>query len=335
MTKEQIKEHLRSLCEGDLDFSENYLVNELKKFLDVVENHEGYIIGYNNDDKPKVVFDAHIDTVCLMVQYIEDDGFVRFSVVGSIDPAVLPAKQVKIFNKLGDISGVIGSLPPHFSKEKDEKTPLKIEEMYVDFGFKSKKEADEHINLGDRIYIDSKFKEIKEDILIGSGMDDRAGIAAILYTLSIISGECKNSPVVIFSNNEEIAEIGAKIAAADVKEKFHPEFAVAVDVSFAFTPDAPKEKCGHLGEGAMVGISPTLNKKLSEKLILVAKSQNIPFQIEVMSGQTSTNADQYGGVGIKTATVSIPLRYMHTPSEIVSIKDIENAGNLLEKCLNF
>ena len=188
----------------------------------------------------------------------------------------------------------------------------------------------EIISPGDRVSFDTPFMQLCGDLAAAHSMDDRCGIAAILYALELLNDKSVSYNVtVLFSTQEEVGECGAEIAAYNL----NPDVAVAVDVSFALGHGDDPVKCGKLGEGPMIGISPTLSRDVSESLIKTAKENNIPWQTEVMNGTTGTNADRFSVSrgGIKSCTLSVPLRYMHTPSEVISIEDIRNTGKLLAK----
>ena len=136
---------------------------------------------------------------------------------------------------------------------------------------------------------------------------------------------------VVFSAQEEIGGNGAATAAF----KLQPDQALVSDVSFAWTPDADRNQCGILGQGAMIGVSPILNKEMTAALRRMAASHGIPHQLEVMGGSTGTNADAIfkSGGGVKTALISLPQKYMHTPIEVVSLQDIASVGRLMAEYL--
>ena len=159
-------------------------------------------------------------------------------------------------------------------------------------------------------------------------MDDRCGVAAVLYALEQLKNRTPAYNVtVVFSVQEELGERGAKTGAFETA----PDIAIAVDVSFAYGEGEKRSKCGDMGKGPMIGISPCLSREISDALFRTAKKAGLPYQTEVMNDLTSTNADQYSAVGkgAKTCTVSIPLRYMHTPVEVIDLKDVENTALLL------
>lgn len=298
----------------------------LKEYCPDAEIINGNVIGHygtENNNLPSLVLDAHIDQIGLIVTCITDDGFIKVGNLGGIDRRLLPAQPVVIHGKR-DIKGVICSVPPHLSD--GEKVPS-FDDISIDTGF-SKAELEEIISLGDTVTFDVKCRSLLNNRVTGGAFDDRSGMTAILYALDLLRGKALNYNVaVIFSAQEELGERGAKIGAFEI----NPDIALAVDVSFAYAHGEDEQKCGELRKGAMIGISPSLSRRISESLIDTAKANNIPYQIEVMNGLTSTNADQYSvsRTGAEACTVSIPLRNMHTPVEVIDIKDIELTGELI------
>lgn len=283
-------------------------------------------IGKRSEDKHHVLIDAHIDQIGMICTYITDDGFVRVGNVGGLDRRLLLAQRVIIHGKKR-ISGVICSMPPHLMSGKEGKKVPEMTDICIDTGY-SKDELKDIVSLGDRISFDVKCKELAGGRITGRALDDRCGVASVLRMLELIHGEelpCSLS--VVFSSQEEIGERGAKTAAYEI----NPDIAIAVDVSFAYTEGEDETKCGKMGEGPMIGISPSLSREISDRLVETAVKAGIPYQIEVMSGLTSTNADQFSvnRCGAKACTVSIPLKYMHTPVEVIQLSDVEDTAKLL------
>ncbi|MBR6669396.1 MAG: M20/M25/M40 family metallo-hydrolase, partial [Ruminococcus sp.] len=284
--------------------------------------------GSFSDNRPHILLDAHIDQVGMIVTYITDEGFIKIGNVGGLDRRLLPAQQVTIHGSK-QIKGVICSVPPHLTKGKS--SVLKIEDVAIDTGY-SKKELEKIVMQGDMVTFDTVYTELINDRITASALDDRCGIASILYALELLKNTSLNCNVtVLFSAQEELGERGAKIACYEI----NPDIALAVDVSFGYTCGDTEHECGKLSEGAMIGISPSLSKEISDALINTAKNNDIPYQLEVMSGLTSTNADRFSVSrnGVKACTVSIPLRYMHTPVEVIDVKDVELTGKLIAQYL--
>ena len=312
---------------GEESCAAQYALKYLKNYTDDCFIKNGNVIGNFGNRKngtPHILIDAHIDQVGLIVTNIYESGFIGFSNVGGIDRRLLPAQQVCIHGKK-KLAGVVCSTPPHLSGSDNKIN--KIEDFYIDTGM-SFEAVSNIVEPGDRITFASMPKELLNDRITGPALDDRSGVASILYALEILRNqkyECSFS--VTFSAQEELGERGAKIAAFDID----PDIALAVDVSFAYCLGDREYECGKMGQGPMIGISPSLSREISDKLIEISKNENIPYQLEVMNGLTSTNADQFSvnRTGCKACTVSIPLKYMHTPSEIIQIDDVENTGRLI------
>lgn len=186
------------------------------------------------------------------------------------------------------------------------------------------------IKPGDFVGFESKMQELLNENVTAPGLDNNAGVAALICCAQLLSENIENlkSKVsFLFSTGEEITGVGAKTAAFSIS----PDEAISVDTSFSDQKNVSEDKFGKLSCGPMIGISPVLSKSISNTLIEIAKKEKIPYQFEVMSGKTSTNADDIAisKTGVKTALLSIPLRYMHTPVEVINVYDIENTAKLL------
>lgn len=274
-----------------------------------------------------IQLDAHMDEIGMSVIEIED-GFLKTAACGGIDRRVMDGAEVLVHGKK-TLYGVVTSTPPHLQKggEKEELS----EEITIDVGL-SRAELESLVALGDRVTIKPQFLELLNGCVSAPALDDRAGMASLLLAAEEISKE-KNRPdvTIVFSTREETTESGAKTAAYHAKA----DLVVAVDVSFAKTPDAKPEECGILGKGAMIGFSPVLTRERSLLLQRLAKENNLPYQVEVMGGGTGTNCDVMAAEagGRETALLSIPLRYMHTGIEVVSLEDVKTVGLLLSKLI--
>lgn len=270
------------------------------------------------------LLDAHLDEIGLIVTDITDDGFIKFSNCGGIDARPLPAMEVSVWGR-EEVKGVISTLPPHLQSASDEKKIPKLSELAIDTGL-TKDKLEKLVSLGDRITFKRNFTPLLNGLVSASCLDDRSGVAAILMCLDELKNlGCKVT--VMFSSQEEVGTRGAKVGpyAKSVDE------AISVDVSFALTPGCDKSECGELSKGAMIGFSPILDKEISRKLVDAAEKNNIPYQCEIMSGRTGTNADviSISERGIKTALISIPEKYMHQRVEVVDTADVESVSRLI------
>lgn len=280
--------------------------------------------GTHREGLPSLLLDAHIDQIGFAVTYITDDGFIKVGNIGGIDRRLLPAQPVVVHGSR-DIKGVICSVPPHLTSGGSE--VLEMDDVAIDTGL-TKEELEKLVSLGDSVTFDVTCRDLIGSRITGGALDDRCGVASILYALELLKGrDLAYNVTVLFSTQEEVGERGAKIGAFEI----NPDIALAVDVSFAYAIGEEESKCGYLGKGPMIGISPSLSREISDELINTAKSADIPYQIEVMSGLTGTNADRFSvnRCGAKACTVSIPLRNMHTPVEVIDLTDAEQTAKLL------
>ena len=283
--------------------------------------------------EPVVLLDAHIDQIGLVVTGYEENGFLKAAAYGGMDRRVMIAQDVLLFSQKEGrwLSGVVASIPPHLTKSEDRDSVPEITDLLIDTGL-TKAEAEDKFPLGSFAILAAPFHQLGETRVNGSGLDDRAGLATLLGVLELL----KDAPLhcgitLLFSNREEVNSAGAQTAGY----RIHPDLVLAVDVSFADGPGIPKDKCGKLGKGPMIGVSPTLTPEVSQRLIELAQQQQIPYQIEVMGGSTGTNADSLSLVrgGRRSGLVSVPQRNMHTTAEIVDLKDMANTAKLLAEYL--
>lgn len=280
--------------------------------------------------KPKengvhILLDAHLDEIGLIVTQVGEDGFLKVDSCGGVDPRLIMASALWIHTKSGSIPGVVCSIPPHLSKG-ERKNP-KINEIYVDCGL-TPEQAKEQIRPGDAITFQSTPAHLLGNRITGKALDDRSGCVALIKALEWLKEEPLDCGLtLVFSAMEEVGGQGAQTAAWQL----NPTHSLVIDTSFGHTPDAKSHECGSMGAGPMIGHAPLLNYQISRQLEDIAQQENIPYQSEVMTRRTGTNADEIAMSrdGVKTALVSIPLRYMHTPQELVDIEDVENTARLV------
>ena len=281
------------------------------------------------ENLPVVMLEAHIDEIGFVVTGVDDEGFVRVAPCGGVDRRTLAACAVTFWAKT-PVYGVFCSVPPHLSDGDKENLP-EITDMAVDVGM-SVERARELLPAGTRGTFSSDLRRLTGSRVSGKALDDRAGVAAILYCLELLKDrELTCDLAAVFAVQEELGCRGAQTAAFSL----YPDAAIAVDVSFALTPDADPVKCGRLGKGPMIGFAPGLDNELTDALADTADSCQLPYQREVMGGDTGTDADAIAAAqaGVRTALLSIPLRYMHTPVETVDLLDIEYTGRLMAEWL--
>lgn len=281
-------------------------------------------VNEGEPDMPHLMLTAHIDQVGMIVTKTEENGFLRVSAVGGLDRRLLAAQRLTVHTAKGAVPAVIASTPPHL--QSGEETVPEMEEIIVDTGLCGK-EAD-ILSPGDVITFNGEFKVLNENTIVSSALDDRIGCTAVLLAAEELAKKkpaCKIS--VLFTSQEETGCAGSLGDILNVK----PDLAIAVDVSFADGFGVPETKCGKLGGGAMIGIAPILDRKLYKALLSLADKMNIACQTEVMNGRTSTDADSIvtAAGGIRTALISIPLRNMHTPTELIRVSDVKTVIKLI------
>lgn len=277
------------------------------------------------DANEHVLLDAHLDQIGMIVTGIDENGFLRVDRCGGTDARVLPGGAVTVYGKEA-VCGVVCCTPPHLNDGGEDRVEP-VDRLAVDAGL-SRKRAEELIRPGDRILFRTRPKRLLGGRFAAAGLDDRASVAALIRCAQLLSGETLRCRVtVLLSSREEVGGQGAMTGAFSVR----PTQAIAVDVGFALQPGVPKEKCGTLGGGPMIGIAPILDRRITDRLIRTAEEKGMPWKRDVMGGSTGTNSDGIAtaGAGVPTGLVSIPLRYMHTPAEVVDLRDIENTAQLL------
>lgn len=314
---------------GDENSAAELALSYLKEYTSDCYIKNGSVFGNfgkREEGKKHTLIDAHIDQIGFVVTYITDDGFLKISNCGGIDRRLLLAQQVIVLGK-ENVRGVICSIPPHLEKGSDESKVPELSDICIDVGM-TKEQAEKVISLGDKIVFSQHCADLLGDRITGAALDDRCGVAAVLRVVDILKNEKPScSYTVLFSTQEEVGERGAKIGVYDVD----PDIAIAVDVSFALTADDSELKCGRMGKGCMIGIAPTLDRELSKEMMRIAEKNGLSYQTEVMSGETGTNADRFSvnAGGVKAVTLSVPLKYMHTPVEVISLSDVENTAQLI------
>ena len=279
------------------------------------------------DGQKNILIDAHIDQIGFVVTKIDDNGFIKLSPCGGADMRVLNDTLLTVMGKKR-ISAVVCCLPPHLSDGNEDKAVSK-QKIWADTGL-SGEQAKKLISIGDKVVFAQKPSVLLGTRISAPSLDDRAGIAVLIQCAEMLSKVNLNCKVTfLFSSKEEVGGMGARVASYATA----PDEAIALDVSFASQQGVPADSCGKLSEGAMIGMAPVLNKKMTKELMSLAKKYKIPHQLEVMGGTTGTNADDIciARSGVPTALISIPQRNMHTPAEIIDIKDIEACSRLIFK----
>ncbi len=291
----------------------------------------GSVLGWRSCGKAgakTVLLDAHLDQIGFMVTDILEGGFLRFTQVGGIDPRMLLGAEVTILAE-EPLYGVIACMPPHLLKAGEEDNAVPMHEMLIDTGLM---DAREKIAIGTPVAFAQPPYELAEGQLTGKCLDDRAGFVAIIEAMRKLKDRQLDVDIVVCGSvHEETDSLGARAAAFRVL----PDSGIAVDVSHAKTPDSGTAQAIAFGGGVLVGMGPNLHRGLTQRLLQTARAGGIPYQIEVMEGNTGTNAWDMQVVrsGIAMGLLSIPLKYMHTPIETIQLSDVDAVSELLAQFL--
>lgn len=304
-----------------------------KSFVDEVKTdvHGNSIGVLNKDGSPKVMLAGHIDEIGYMVKYIDKEGFIYFSTIGGIDLHLVPGERVWIKTKKGIVLGVIGKKPIHLIEREEREKVAKIDQLWIDIGAKNEKEVRSKVSTGDPAVPAVGFEVLNGNMVVGRGFDDKAGAFVVSETLRLLSSKKPKASVFGTATvQEEIGLRGAKTSAYGIS----PDVGIAIDVTFATDfPSVEKKRVGDIkmGEGPVIARGPNINPKVFNLLVKTAKEEKIPYQIEGAPRATGTDANviQLTKAGVATGLVSIPNRYMHTPVELVNLKDLENIAKLL------
>ena len=312
---------------------QNIISEEMQSYVDsIATDVMGNLIGTKNESgEVKVMLASHCDEIGFIVKYISDDGFLFFDCIGKIDVNIVPAQRVHIHAKNGPIMGVTGKKSVPLIDLEDRNKGVRPDEQWIDIGAKNKKDAEKYISVGDPVTFSSGLEMMGDDLLVSRGLDDKIGVFVIAGVLDSLAGEEHDAAVYAVSSvQEEVGMRGVRTCTYKIK----PHIGIVVDVGLATDfPGIDYRKTGEckLNEGPIFYKGGYTNSFIEELLIDTAIKENIPFQFAVSPNGTGTDTDaiQLSREGIATATVNIPIRYLHTPVEIVSMKDVEHTINLI------
>ncbi len=295
--------------------------------------HGNVIAVKNAGAKQRVMLAGHCDQIGLIVQHIDDDGFLFVQPIGGWDPQVLVGQRMTIWGAAGPVPGVIARKPIHLLTEEERKQVPKIKDLWIDIGASGKDEAGQLVRVGDSATTDLRFVELRNGRAVSSAMDDKTGLWVVMEALRRADSKKLRWAVYAVSTvQEEIGLRGAHTAAYGID----PHVGVAVDVTHATDcPTIEKKEEGdvRLGRGPVVYRGPNMNPKVVERLLAAAAEHEIPFQLGAAGRASPTDANpiQLARAGVASALVSIPNRYMHSPVEMCSLEDMDHAADLLAR----
>ena len=306
---------------------------EMKKHSSEVRTDvHGNVIGIVNPDADfRIMLAGHCDEVGMMVMNIDDNGYIYSSAIGGVDVGIVPTHRVLIHSEKGPVLGAFGRRAIHLARHDDASKSGKLHDLWIDIGAKNKKEAEKLVSIGDPITFAAEFSEMRNNLAIARGFDDKVGSFVVVETLRLLKG--KTLPCGVYGVStvqEELGLRGARTSAFGID----PQVGIAIDVTHATDyPKCNKNVGGdiRLGKGPVLHRGANINPALGDLLINTAKRKRIPYQMSGAPSGTGTDANviQLTRAGVAAGLISIPNRYMHTPVEMVSLADLDNAAKLL------
>lgn len=288
---------------------------------------------FNKGGSPRLMLAAHADEIAMAVNYLDDQGFIYVRKMGGVDAAITKAQRVVIHSRNGPVQGVVGNVAPHLAKQEGDPKPPKIHDLFIDIGVASRKAAEKLVRVGDPITLVDEFELLRNDLAVARAFDNRIGTFAVAEALRLLQeskGKLHAEICAVSNVQEEVGLLGARQIAYSLK----PDVALVVDVTHA--TDYPTVSKAQHGD-VQVGKGPTLthggcnHPEVVARLEAVARAKRIALQHEAMSATSGTDTDAifWTRGGIASALVSLPNRYMHSPVEVVSLKDLEQIPQLL------
>ena len=284
-------------------------------------------------EAPTVMLAGHIDEIGMMVTYISPEGFASFAGIGGVDASVLPGTRVTVHTKAGPLLGLIGRKPIHCLEEEDKKAAPKLDKLFIDIGM-DEETAKKSVRVGDPVTFAVGLQEFGDGLAVSRAFDDKMGawISAMVLAEVKKAGGAKVNLVAAATVQEEVGLRGGITSAYGVD----PEIGIAVEVGHATDyPDIDKRKHGEFecGGGPVIARGPNINPMLFELLVKAAEKSKVAYQIgaEPRGTGTDANAIQLSRGGKATALVSIALRYMHTPTEVLSLSDLDATVKMLTR----
>ncbi|MBN2579469.1 MAG: M42 family metallopeptidase [Pirellulales bacterium] len=296
----------------------------------------GNVIVVKNPGAPlRVMYAGHCDQIGLIVQHIDDEGFLYVQPIGGWDPQVLIGQRMTVWTESGPLLGVIARKPIHLLTEDERKVVPKMKDLWLDVGAAGKEEAAKRVRIGDAVTVQLEFHQVLNNLAVSPAMDDKTGCWVVIEALRRAGKGRKKLKCGLYAVStvqEEVGLRGARTSAFGID----PQVGVAVDVTHATDcPTIKKEEEGdvRLGKGPVIHRGPNMNPHVVQRMIQVADDHKISYQLAALgrASPTDANSIQINRAGVATGLLSIPNRYMHSPVEMISLDDIDRAADLLAR----
>jgi endoglucanase len=295
------------------------------------DRHGNVIAAINPEGQPRIMLAGHCDQIALMVQHIDENGFLYVQPIGGWDIQILLGQRLTVWTREGPLAGVVSRKAPHLLTPEERNKVPQFQDLWVDVGARDRKEAESWVTHGDPVTFALGYQELRNGIAASPAMDDKVGVWTVMETLRLLRGQPLAAAVFCVSTvQEEVGLRGATTSAYGI----HPTVGIAVDVCHATdTPGNDKKQLGEtkLGDGPAIFRGPNINPHVFERLREAAQAREIPVQLRGAPRATGTdaNAIQLSRGGVAAGLIGIPNRYMHSPVELVSLGDLECAARLL------
>ncbi len=289
------------------------------------------IAARNPSGSPRVMLAGHADEIGFIARFISDEGFIYFGQIGGHDSVVAVGQRVYVHTESGPILGVLGRKAIHLLDHDERAKVPRTDDLWIDIGVDNKKEAQEIVQIGDCITYAQDMQRLQGERATARSFDNKMGCFIVAEALRLLKDKKISCSVYgVATVQEEIGLRGARTSAYGID----PLVGIATDVGHAMDfPGSEKKKVGDvkLGGGPIIARGANINPKVFALLVKTAKEIDIPYQIEAAAGGTGTdaNAMQLSRSGMATGLISVPLRYMHTPCEVMNLDDIDNAAKLM------
>jgi endoglucanase len=300
------------------------------------DRHGNVIAVLHPQGNPRVMLAGHCDQIALMVQHIDDNGFLYVQPIGGWDMQILLGQNLTVWTKGGPLAGVVSRKAPHLLTNEERNKVPQFQDVWIDIGARDRKDAEAQVTSGDPVTFNLAVRDMRNGLVTSPGLDDKVGVWTVMEALRLLHSRPLQASIYFVSTvQEEIGLRGATTSAYGI----HPAVGIAVDVCHATdTPGNDKKLVGdtRLGSGPVVFRGPNINPHVLDRLAETASASEIPVQVRGVPRATGTdaNAMQLSREGVATGLIGIPNRYMHSPVEVVCLEDLERAAQLLaEFCL--
>lgn len=327
--EEKVTATIAQEIEGVVD---KFWVDNLGNLLAVM-----FATGENTRDLPAILLDAHADEIGFIVIHVTEQGFAYFTLVGGWDERLFLGQHAIVEVTDQRLSGVVGALPPHITSAEERAKPIPFENLFLDFGFLSREEANQcGLQVGTVGTLDMGFHELTGGRLQGKAFDDRSGCNVLVQTaLNLTNQERPNTLCFLWSVQEELGSRGARTAAYSLDREYHVGVAIAVENTTAGdVPGVQPPLCpSRMGKGPAITLmdaNTIVSPRVNERLIAIAEANAIPYQFKTPArGGTDAGAIHLTRAGIPSGIISVPGRYIHSPGTIIDLQDLLGAIDLV------